>query len=116
LGLASPWEVLVLAATSEERDVRSQQARRLERMKIERVRYFGPDFNMTGEIEPPETVTHGRVWVATSTELVRIKPDTIAIIAKVALGLYPVAITYLLRSIETNDSLLEIDPLSKCSQ
>jgi hypothetical protein len=39
------------------------------------------------------TVTQGKVWVATPTELLRVDPNTGAITAKVALGLYPVALT-----------------------
>ncbi len=39
------------------------------------------------------TVARGNVWVATSKQLLRIDPVTGAIIAKVALGLFPVALT-----------------------
>jgi len=39
------------------------------------------------------TVDQGKVWVATPTALLRLNPDTGAIIAKVDLGLYPVALT-----------------------
>jgi hypothetical protein len=38
------------------------------------------------------TVAQGNVWVATSTQLIRLNPNTGAIIAKVALGLLPVAL------------------------
>ena len=38
------------------------------------------------------TVAQGNVWVATSTELFRVNPETGAIIARVALGLFPVAL------------------------
>lgn len=38
------------------------------------------------------TLAQGKVWVATSTELFRVNPETGAIIARVALGLFPVAL------------------------
>ena len=38
------------------------------------------------------TVAQGKVWVATSTELFRVNPETGAIIARVALGFLPVAL------------------------
>jgi hypothetical protein len=38
------------------------------------------------------TVARGKVWVATSTDLYRIDPQTGAIIAKVALGYFPTAV------------------------
>lgn len=38
------------------------------------------------------TVAQGKVWVATSTALFRVNPETGAIIARAALGLFPVAL------------------------
>jgi hypothetical protein len=52
-------------ATPEERDLRIQEARRLEGMKIERVRYFDLDYNMMDEVETPDAprfVTDPAEW------------------------------------------------------